>query len=74
MEKSSREPGSMAYDGRVTFYEEMVTLDYLQSKPTTCFPLKSPAAVGVRGYYPPVLYPPLAQTTSTQSPWRIRAA
>ena len=40
------------YDGRVTFYEEMVTLDYLQSKPTTCFPLKSPAAVGVRGYYP----------------------
>jgi hypothetical protein len=30
----------------------MVTRDYLQSKPTKCFPIKSPAAVGVRGYYP----------------------
>jgi hypothetical protein len=40
------------YDGRVTFYEEMVTRDYLLSHPTACFPLKSPAAVGVRGYYP----------------------
>jgi hypothetical protein len=41
-----------AYDGRVTFYEEMVTRDYLLGRPTTCFPLKSPPAVGVRGYYP----------------------
>ena len=40
------------YDGRVTFYEEMVTRDYLLSRPNACFPLKSPAAVGVRGYYP----------------------
>jgi hypothetical protein len=40
------------YDGRVTFYEEMVTRDYLLSQPTACFPLKSAAAVGVRGYYP----------------------
>lgn len=41
-----------AYDGRVTFYEEMVTHDYLLSRPATCFPLKSPPAVGVKGYYP----------------------
>jgi len=40
------------YDGRVTFYEEMVTRDYLLSRPTACFPIKSAAAVGVRGYYP----------------------
>jgi hypothetical protein len=40
------------YDGRVTFYEEMVTRDYLLSKPTACFPIKSAAAVGVKGYYP----------------------
>jgi hypothetical protein len=40
------------YDGRVTFFEEMVTRDYLLSQPTACFPLKSPPAVGVRGYYP----------------------
>lgn len=40
------------YDGRVTFYEEMLTREYLLGRPTACFPLKSPPAVGVRGYYP----------------------
>jgi hypothetical protein len=40
------------YDGRVTFYEEMVARDYLLSQPTTCFALKSPSAVAIRGYYP----------------------
>jgi hypothetical protein len=40
------------YDGRVTFYEEMVTREYLLSRPAGCFPLKPPAAVRVRGYYP----------------------
>lgn len=40
------------YDGRVTFFEEMVTRDYLLSQPTACFPIKPAAAVGVRGYYP----------------------
>lgn len=40
------------YDGRVTFYEEMLTRDYLLSQPAACSPLKSPPAVGVRGYYP----------------------
>jgi hypothetical protein len=40
------------YDGRVTFYEEMVTREYLLTKPSTCFPIKSPPAVGLRGYYP----------------------
>ncbi len=40
------------YDGKVTFYEEMVTRDYLLSKPDTCNPIKSPKAVGVSGYYP----------------------
>jgi hypothetical protein len=40
------------YDGRVTFFEEMVTREYLLSQPNTCFPLKSPPAVGISGYYP----------------------
>jgi len=40
------------YDGKVTFYEEMVTLAYLLSHPDTCNPIKSPAAVGLSGYYP----------------------
>ena len=40
------------YGGRVTFYEEMVTLAYLLSRPDACFPIKSPPAVAVGGYYP----------------------
>ncbi len=41
-----------AYDGRITFYEEMVTVDYLKTRPDTCFSIKQPAAVEVAGYYP----------------------
>lgn len=41
-----------SYDGRVTFWEEMVTRDYLASRPNTCFDIKAPAAVEVAGYYP----------------------
>jgi len=40
------------YDGRVTFYEEMLTRDYLLSRPTACFPIKPAPAVGIKGYYP----------------------
>jgi hypothetical protein len=39
-------------DGRVTFYEEMVTVAYLKSLPDTCFPIKTTAAVAVAGRYP----------------------
>lgn len=41
-----------AYDGRVTFYEEMLTRDFMLSRPNTCFPIKAPTAVGLSGYYP----------------------
>jgi hypothetical protein len=40
------------YDGRVTFYEEMLTRAYMLSRPAACFALKTPPAVGVAGYYP----------------------
>lgn len=40
------------YDGRLTFYEEMLTREYLLTRPDACFAIKSPPAVGVRGYYP----------------------
>ena len=40
------------YDGRVIFYEEMLTVAYMQSKPDTCFPIQSAEAVAVAGYYP----------------------
>jgi hypothetical protein len=40
------------YDGKVTFYEEMVTRAFLLGKPSTCFPIKSPPAVERSGFYP----------------------
>lgn len=41
-----------AYEGRIIFYEEMLTRAYLLSKPNACVPIKSPAAVAVAGFYP----------------------
>jgi hypothetical protein len=40
------------YGGRVTFYEEMVTLAYLETKPDACTEIKSPPTVAVAGFYP----------------------
>ena len=40
------------YDGRVIFYEEMLARSYMLSKPDACFPIQSPDAVGLTGYYP----------------------
>ena len=40
------------YDGKVIFYEAMVTRAYLLSKPNGCLPIKVPKAVGESGYYP----------------------
>jgi hypothetical protein len=42
------------YDGRVTFYEEMVALAYLRGRPDVCSPIKSPPAVSRAGFYPTV--------------------
>ena len=41
-----------AYDGRVIFYEEMVDLGYMLSKPDACVPIQLPEAVALTGYYP----------------------
>ena len=41
-----------AYEARVTFYEEMVTVAYLKSHPDTCSPIKKPPAVALAGRYP----------------------
>ena len=40
------------YGGRVTFYEEMVTVRYLESRPDACQPIKAPPRVARTGYYP----------------------
>lgn len=40
------------YDGKVTYYEEMVTRAFLLGRPSDCFPIKSPPAVAIEGYYP----------------------
>jgi hypothetical protein len=41
-----------AYEGRVTFYETMLTLKFPQSQPETCVPIKAVPAVATTGYYP----------------------
>jgi hypothetical protein len=41
-----------AYDGNVIFYEPMVTLAYLQTRPDLCVPIKQPQAWASEGYYP----------------------
>jgi hypothetical protein len=43
-----------AYDSNVIFYEPMVTRAFLLSSPNTCFPIKSPKAVALSGFYPTV--------------------
>ncbi len=40
------------YDGKVIFYEAMVTLAYMRSKPNGCLPIKAPKAVAASGLYP----------------------
>ncbi len=40
------------YDGRVTFYETMLTIKFLNSKPSKCVSIKAVPAVAVTGYYP----------------------
>jgi len=40
------------YDGAVTYYEEMVTREFLLSHPNRCFPIKTTPEVAVAGYYP----------------------
>lgn len=41
-----------ADNGRITFWEEMISVDYMTSKPNKCHPIKTPAAVDRSGYYP----------------------
>lgn len=40
------------YDGKVIFYEAMVTRAFMLSKPSNCLPIKAPKAVAVSGLYP----------------------
>lgn len=41
-----------AYDGLITFYEPMITREFLLSEPNSCYPIKQPAAFQESGYYP----------------------
>lgn len=40
------------YDGKITFFEPMLSLEYLQSQPDEYLDLKLPAAYAQTGYYP----------------------
>lgn len=41
-----------AYDGEITFVEEMLTRAYLLSQPDACFAIPQPQAYAVAGFYP----------------------
>lgn len=41
-----------AYDGHITFYEPMITLEFFMSRPEVCAPIRQPAAREKTGYYP----------------------
>jgi hypothetical protein len=41
-----------AYDGHITFYEPMITREYLLARPTGCHRIKQPKAWEQAGYYP----------------------
>lgn len=41
-----------AYDGHVTFFEPMITYEFLNSRPNVCVPINQPQAWEVAGYYP----------------------
>lgn len=43
-----------AYDGEITFYEPMITREFLASGPDVCVPIKQPQAWAAEGYYPTV--------------------
>ena len=59
-----------AYDGRVTFYEPMITRAYLESRPDLCVPIKQPQAWAIEGYYPTtycIRYRPPTRDTRSRS-------
>ena len=41
-----------AYDGKITFYEPMITHAYLASQPNICVPIKQPKSWETAGHYP----------------------
>jgi hypothetical protein len=41
-----------AFDGHITFYEPMITLGYLMSRPDMCAPIRKPESWEKAGYYP----------------------
>ena len=59
-----------AYDGRMTFYEPMITRAYLESRPDLCVPIKQPQAWAIEGYYPTtycIRYSPPTRDTRSRS-------
>jgi hypothetical protein len=67
-----------AYRGKVIFYEEMVTRAVLLNKPQSCFPIKSPKAVAISGFYPTVSclrhQAAMGETTVSMETFAFRAA
>lgn len=43
-----------SYDGRVTFWEPMITHDFIASRQNVCIPIRQPQAWETAGYYPTI--------------------
>jgi hypothetical protein len=41
-----------AYDGRITFYEPMISYEFFMTRPSMCSAIKQPTAWQIAGYYP----------------------
>lgn len=41
-----------SYNGAITYLEPMITLEFLETRPRECLPVKQPAAFKATGYYP----------------------
>ena len=57
------------YDGKVIFYEAMVTRAYMLSKSNGWLPTKAPKAVAASGYYPTEYCVHHSATTGEHSVW-----
>lgn len=41
-----------SFDSKITFFEPMISMPYLKTKPNQCTPVKQPARYQANGYYP----------------------
>ena len=56
-----------SYDGNVTFWEPMITHDFIASRQNVCIPIRQPEAWEIAGYYPTVYCIKYSQEENTHT-------